>query len=259
VTRRWVKLPVENRTDWENMKQRYDANEPSRLPADAIERGKRLKERSWPIVIKFAGPFWQIREWVGFEGLCMMIYDDPELISEMCSFWEAHVMRLMERVFEHVIPDEIYISEDMAYKSFPMVSPEHVKQFFLPVWAKWGEYLKSKGVKIYAMDSDGNVDLLIPYWIEAGFNVCDPIEVAAGNDIVEFRKKYGTKMAYRGGVDKREIAKGGEAIEKEIERLMPVIISGGFIPGCDHAVPHDISWSNFVYYTKLLAKATGWL
>ena len=34
-------------------------------------------------------------------------------------------------------------------------------------------------------------------------NVCDPIEVAAGNDINEFRKKFGKNIAYRGGVDKR--------------------------------------------------------
>ncbi len=22
------------------------------------------------------GPFWQLREWLGFEGLCMLFYDD---------------------------------------------------------------------------------------------------------------------------------------------------------------------------------------
>ena len=66
-------------------------------------------------------------------------------------------------------------------------------------------------------------------------------------------------MAYRGGVDKREMAKGGIHIEKEMERLAPVIRDGGFIPSCDHGVPADVSWPNFVYYCKLLAEQTGWL
>ena len=66
-------------------------------------------------------------------------------------------------------------------------------------------------------------------------------------------------MAFRGGVDKRCIAQGGKAIEDEIKRLRPVIKSGGYIPGCDHAVPSDISWPNYLYYVKLLAKETGWL
>jgi hypothetical protein len=66
-------------------------------------------------------------------------------------------------------------------------------------------------------------------------------------------------MAYRGGIDKRAMAKGRSAIKKEIERLMPVIESGGYIPGCDHGVPADVSWPDFVQYVKLLAHATGWL
>jgi hypothetical protein len=66
-------------------------------------------------------------------------------------------------------------------------------------------------------------------------------------------------MAYRGGVDKRLMAKGGRYIEAEIERLMPVIRDGGYIPGCDHGVPSDVAWPDYVYYVKLLARATGWL
>lgn len=109
------------------------------------------------------------------------------------------------------------------------------------------------------MDSDGYIGELIPLWIESGINACDPVEVAAGNDIVVFRKIFGRNMAYPGGVDKRLMAKGGRHIEAEIERLTPVIRSGGFIPGCDHAVPSDVSWPCYVQYVRLLAKATGWL
>ena len=59
------------------------------------------------------------------------------------------------------------------------------------------------------MDSDGYIAHLIPIWIEAGINVCDPIEVAAGNDIVAFREQFGRQMAYIGGIDKRAMADGG--------------------------------------------------
>ena len=85
------------------------------------------------------------------------------------------------------------------------------------------------------------------------------MEVAAGNDIVEYRRKFGNKMAFRGGVDKREMAKGGKYIENELRRLEPVILRGGYIPGCDHGVPSDVSWKDFVDYVRLLAKHTGWL
>jgi uroporphyrinogen decarboxylase len=147
----------------------------------------------------------------------------------------------------------------MAYKGHSMVSPEMTRELLLPCWQRWGEIIRNAGVPVYAVDSDGFIEELIPIWLDAGINACDPIEVAAGNDIVKFRKMFGKNMAYRGGVDKREIAKGGYRIEAEIARILPVIKDGGFIPGCDHGVPHDVSWPDFVHYTKLLAKATNWL
>ena len=140
-----------------------------------------------------------------------------------------------------------------------MISPAMTREFLLPSYQRWGEILRRHKVPVYAMDSDGYIGELIPIWIEAGINACDPIEAAAGNDIAAFRKRFGRNMAYRGGVDKRLIARGGPHIEAEFERLLPVIRDGGYIPGCDHGVPADVSWPNYVDYVRLLARATGWM
>ena len=259
VTRRWIKCPVESRKDWEDMKRRYDPNEPTRLPDNAQRLGRELRNRNYPLQIHFNGVFFQLREWLGFENLCMMFHDDPALLHEMVEFWTDYIAALLKVTFECVIPDCVYASEDIAYKGFCMVSPQICREFLMPCWRKWGQVIRDAGVPVYAIDSDGYIGELIPIWIESGVNCCDPIEVAAGNDLNEFRKQFGKNIAYRQGVDKRLIAAGGAQIEAEIERLRPVINDGGFIPGCDHGVPHDISWPNFVYYVRLLAEATGWL
>jgi uroporphyrinogen decarboxylase len=259
VTRRWIKCPVESRSDWEDMKRRYDPDDPSRFPKNAEELGRTLKDRDWVVSLTFPGPFWQLREWLGFENLCMLFYDDPDFVREMISFWEDFVARLLEKTFRYVIPDVVRISEDMAYKGHSMLSPKMVREFLLPTYKRWGEIILGNGCPLYDVDSDGYIGELIPIWMEAGINVCDPVEVAAGNDIVEYRNRFGHKMAFRGGIDKRAIAKGGRVIEEEIKRVEPVIRDGGYIPGCDHGVPPDISWPNFVYYVKLLAEVTGWM
>ena len=259
VTRRWLKCPVESRADWADMKRRYDADDPARLPENPAELGKRLADRSWLIGFSFSGPFWQLREWVGFEQLCMMFHDDPGFVREMVEFWEEHVARLLENGLRYVKPDYVHLSEDMAYKCFSMISPAMVREFLLPTYKRWGEIVRKAGVPVYAMDSDGFIGELIPIWMEAGMNCCDPIEVAAGNDIVEFRREFGREMAYRGGIDKRAMAAGGKAIEDEIKRITPVVESGGYIPSCDHGVPADVSWPDFVHYVELLAGVTGWL
>ncbi len=259
VTRRWIKCPVESSADWENMKLRYDPATPSRLPENAEELGGILKNREHPIRFHFSGPFWQLREWLGFENLCMAFYDNPSWVKDMIAFWTDYVAQLLQRALHYVVPDCFHISEDMAYKGFSMISPDMCKEYLMPTWKTWGQIARDAGVPIYGIDSDGYIGELIPLWIESGINATDPVEVAAGNDINKFSKMFGKNMAYAGGVDKRCIAAGGQIIEKEITRLRPVIQNGGYIPGCDHGVPHDVSWPDYLHYIKLLAQETGWL
>ena len=63
-----------------------------------------------------------------------------------------------------------------------------------------------------------------------------------------------------GGIDKRCIAKGGRRHRgRSCAAWRRVVRDGGYIPGCDHGVPHDISWPDFHPLHQLLAKLTGWL
>lgn len=261
VTRKWHRFPVQSRRDWEEkIKWRYDPRGAGRFPADFEQRCARLQGRTEVAAIHFNGPFWQLREWCGMEGLCLLMADDPELVAEMAAFWTEFVSQTMAPILERVKLDRVGISEDMAYKAHSMISPAHVRRFLMPSYQRWVPQIKRSGCPIIDMDSDGYIGELIPLWIEAGINVCDPIEVAAHNDIVEFRQRFGRQMAYIGGIDKRALAKGGAVMEAELKRVIPPMLKeGGFIPSCDHGVPPDISWPNFVGYSRLLAKYTGWL
>lgn len=261
VTRKWHRFPVQSRADWvERIQWRYDPRAPGRFPSDFMERCQALRGRDYPLGVQVNGPFWQLREWLGFENLCLMMIDDPAFVMEMVEFWGDFVSRTLEPILENVELDYIGISEDMAYKAHSMISPAMVRRFLLPQYGRWVAQARASGCPIIDMDSDGDISLLIPLWIEAGINVCDPVEVAAGNDIVAYRRRFGTQMAYRGGIDKRAIAAGGEVMRREVMRVVPPLLQeGGFIPGCDHGVPPDISWPNFVEYTRLLAELTGWL
>lgn len=259
VTRRWIRCPVENREDWASMKERYHPDDPGRLPADAATLGQRLAGRKHPVAFRFSGPFWQLREWLGFEGLCEAFLDDPDWVREMVGFWREYIARLMESAFCRLVPDHVHFSEDMAYKAHPMIGPEMTREFLLPCYIRWGELLRRHGVPIYGIDSDGDITTLIPVWLEAGVNLVDPMEVAAGIDLPALRAVHGKRLAFGGGIDKRCIAAGGNRIAAEIDRLAPVIRSGGYIPGCDHGVPADVSWPDYARYVGLLARATGWL
>lgn len=260
VTRKWHKFPVENHQNWDKIKKRYKVNTPGRFPDDFDKRCQILKDRDYPFGLNINGPFWQLREWLGFENLCMLTIENPDFIQEMIDFWADFVLKTIKPILAKVKLDYVGFSEDMAYKQHSMISPKMVIQFLLPVYERWVRVLKESGCPLVGIDSDGYIGQLIPLWIEAGVNYCSPVEVAAGNDIVEYRKIYEDKMAYMGGIDKRAIAKGGEVIKREVERVVaPLLKDGGFIPSCDHGVPPDISWPSFIEYSRLLAKLIGWL
>ena len=259
VTRKWIHCPVQSRADWPDIARRYVHTQPARFPADFARRCTQLAGRDYPSVLGVPGPFWQLREWLGFEGLCVLFLDAPAFVEEMINFWQEFVSRMLKQILTQYVPDVLCISEDMAYKLKPMISPAMARRFLSPCWRAWAGQARAAGVAVVECDSDGFVGDLIPLWIEAGINSNSPQEVAAGNDLPAYRRQYGATMAYRGGVDKRAMAKGGEILRKEIARLRPSIEDGGYIPGCDHAIPPDVSWPNFVEYCRWLAQATGWL
>jgi hypothetical protein len=261
VTRKWHAFPVKSRQDWiEKIQWRYSPTAEGRFPADFEARCQNLRQRDGTLELTIPGPFWQLREWCGFETLCLLFVEAPDFVQEMIDFWGNFVLRTLDPVLTRIELDNITFSEDMAYKLHSMISPQMVRQFILPTYQKWVAAIRASGCPLVSVDSDGYVGELIPIWIEAGFNGCTPLEVAAGNDIVEFRRRFGKSMAFMGGIDKRALAAGGETLRTEVLRVVPPLLNeGGYIPGCDHGVPPDISWQNFAEYSRLLAQLTGWL
>jgi uroporphyrinogen decarboxylase len=55
-----------------------------------------------------------------------------------------------------------------------------------------------------------------------------------------------------GGMDKRILARDKRAIRDMVTGKKALLREGGYIPGCDHAIPPDIPWENFLYYHRLV-------
>jgi uroporphyrinogen decarboxylase len=51
--------------------------------------------------------------------------------------------------------------------------------------------------------------------------------------------------------------RGGSAIDRELERIKPLLDQGGFIPHLDHLVPPDISFKNYCTYLEKKRKLIG--
>ena len=68
-------------------------------------------------------------------------------------------------------------------------------------------------------------------------------------DIVEIRKKYDDKLAFKGGIDKYVLQKDKKAIRDELEyKLQSLMQVGGNVFGLDHRIPNGTSIENYRYY-----------
>ncbi len=106
-----------------------------------------------------------------------------------------------------------------------------------------------------AVDTDGDMNLLIPLFVDAGVNWLWPFEVQSGMDVVKVREEYPDEFMIWGGMDKRALALDKDAIRREVERVLPPMLEkGGYIPGIDHNVPPDVPLENFQFYLELVRK-----
>jgi len=255
----FVRFPVETRQDFRNFwKQRMQPDLEKRISPDWKNFLKEIRATPYPLVIisdRWGGFFGPLRNLVGVEKLCMLFYDDTAFLEEMMDANADFIISMMSQILDVIDIDAFGFWEDMAYKTGPLISPEMARKYMLPRYRKVVDFLTKKGVKYIGLDSDGDIDSLIPVWLDSGLNFLYPFEVQAGMDVIKVRKKYGKQLRIWGGVDKRAIAAGKNAIDKEIQRIMPLVEEGGYIPHADHSIPPDVSLENYLYYLEKMAES----
>jgi hypothetical protein len=258
----YLDFPVKDRASFRDYRFRYEGPVEPRYPADWEAQKARLLASDVPLTLMnpLSGTFGyysMLRNWIGTEHLSFLWYDDPGLIHECLDLLTDFALRLLERAVTEIPFDYVIIHEDMAGKGGPLMGPKLFREFLLPHYRRYVEFLKSHGVRLVLVDTDGDHNVLIPVFLEAGVDGFCPMERAAGMDPVRTQHEYGTSVCMMGGVDKREIARGPAAIDAELAYLAPVIERGGFIPTIDHSIPPDVSYQDFLYYLEAKQRWLG--
>ena len=281
----FVKFPVETEAEFERFAaERLALNAAQRLSPEwkkvvasgrvqaAVGRGelseadqvaaqqKPTAQEEWPRKCwadRWGGFFGSLRNMLGVENLCMAFYDQPTLIERMMEERADRIIEITGEVLKLTRFDVFWFWEDMAYKGGPLVGPDLFRKFAFRHYRRVCDWLHNQGIEHIGLDSDGNITSLIPLWLDAGLDHLWPFEVQAGMDVVQVRKQYGQRLAMMGGLDKRVLRVGGEVMRQEVDRLMPLVEDGGYIPEMDHSVPPDVSWKNFCDYIGYLKQRLG--
>jgi uroporphyrinogen decarboxylase len=251
----FIDWQVKNQRDFEKLKEeRFQPILEQRVPSQWKTLVEAHENRDYPLAIGGYpyGFYGFLRYLMGEERLLYNFYDDPALVRDMMNFLADFWIELWDQALSQISVDCVHFWEDMAYRSGPLISPAAFREFMMPAYKKVTDFLKGHGISVIVVDSDGNVETLIPLFLESGLTGMYPFEVQAGNDIVAIREQY-PKMHIIGGIDKIKISNGKDAIDEELNAKVPFMLEKlGYIPHVDHLVHPDISWDDFCYYRTRL-------
>ena len=256
----YVDHPVKGWQSWENdVKWRLNPEAPARYEGMAermqpyIEAGKRGAVVCQGVV----GGYMYLRSLIGPADLMYMVYDEPKLIHDCMQTWFMLADRITAEHQKYVTLDELFLAEDICYKGGPLISPSMIREFLFPYYQQLINNIKKRQLdntrKLYLqIDTDGDCRPVIPVYRELGMDYMSPFEAASGCDVVEIRKQY-PELLMRGGIDKRILAQGRDAIDRELERVIPFMREcGGYIPVCDHGVPEEVRFEDYCHFRARL-------
>jgi len=250
----YTNYPVSSADDWEKLKaERLDPNAPERFPADwhSIIKGMQERDAAIQIGVFPYGLFGTARDLMGVENLLVGFYDEPELIQDIMNYLTDFWISIYKNVLKDVHIDHIHIWEDMSGKNGPLISPAMFREFMMPNYLKIVDFAKQNDISIVSVDTDGNMDVMMPLLAESGINLVLPFEVQAGCDIVEISKQF-PDICLHGGIDKRKLVLSHADIDEELDRISEMFKVSTYIPALDHLPHPEISFSNFCYFIKRL-------
>lgn len=245
-----TEYPVETMEDWLKIKHWYEFRE-DRVDMEGLRALAKRQKEGTLILCGMPGGFDEPRQLMGEENLCIAFYEEPELIEDMLNTMADTANKVYERVCSILTPDLLHVHEDMAGKSGPLAGPTQIRAFIGPYYRRVWDPLHAAGATLFSQDSDGNMNAVIEPFLEAGLNIVYPCEPAAGMDIVEIRKKYGNRVALKGGIDKHALRKTIADVEAELTRkICAETLGGGVIFALDHRIPNGVPIENYRYYVR---------
>jgi len=193
---------------------------------------------------------WRIR---GMQELFIDLMLEEKKVKKMLERVEAFEIQLGLNQIKMGV-DLMFIGGDVAYDKGMFYSPDTWRKFFKPMLRNMCLAFKSAKPDIKILyHGCGNASAVYDDMIECGIDAYQTLEVKAGLDVVELKKKYKNRLAFVGNIDVREVLTGDQdSLKRDVLRRLNAAKGGGYIPMSDHSVPDNVPIENYDFYMDLI-------
>jgi uroporphyrinogen decarboxylase len=184
---------------------------------------------------------------MGYETLCMALFDQPDLVMAV----SQRIGELMTAYYERLLQLDrliaIFPGDDMGFRSATMISPAHLKQYILPWHRKFASMAHEAGLP-YFLHSCGNLGEIMP-------DLIDDVKIDARHSfedaimpMAEFKKRWGDQIAVLGGVDIDKLTRlSPEQLRVYVRKIIEDCAPGGrFAIGSGNSIPDYVPVENYL-------------
>ena len=178
---------------------------------------------------------------VGFENLCFMTFEEPELVQKIFDQVGSRLLRYYEICSKFDTVGALISNDDWGYNSQTMLKPSDMRKYVFPWHKKIVEAIHAAG-KPAILHSCGNLsevmdDIIYDMKYDGKHSYQDniiPVEDAY--------EKWGSEIAILGGIDVNFVCtESNEEINKRCIAMMQRVSSkGGYALGTGNSVPEYV-------------------
>ena len=243
-----VAYPLHRRQDLAH----YAAPDPS-LPGrlDEIHRALEINaaagERAVAVLGGVAGPFTQSWMLMGYESICLNIYDDRGFLKEVAALNNQYALQAIEAMAQAGV-DGIIVSEDLGDSAREFLRLEHFREIYLPYIAEIVEHIRARGLPA-VLHSCGHITNYLDDLVSLRLSAIHPLQRTAGMDLAAVKSKYGKRICIIGNIDSSRTLPFGseEDVAREVREALSIAMpGGGYVLASDHSLHDGIPVDNIL-------------
>ena len=187
----------------------------------------------------------------GYDNLCLMLYDNPQLVSAIFNKVGERLLKYYELALEYDTVGLLMSNDDWGFKTQTFLSPDDMKKYVFPWHKKFVELAHSKGIPA-VLHSCGCLDDVMDAVIDdMGFDGKHSYEDAI-LPVEETYEKWHERIAILGGIDMNFITQRSE--EEIVSRCRAMLTRahgrGGYALGTGNSVPEYVPQDHFIALLK---------
>jgi uroporphyrinogen decarboxylase len=236
-------------TSWEEF-DKYTWPKKEDINYSRFEKINKELPENMGIIGQYGDIFTNVWELMGFETFAMAIYEQPDLVEALFEKTSDLILNMFDTMADMESVGILWYSDDIAYSSNLMVSPDFLRIHFFPILTHIGKLARKRGIP-FIYHTDGVLWEVMEDIIDCGVNALHPIEPKS-MDIYEVKRKYGDRLCLCGGVEVDLLCRGtkSEVAELSNKYLEEIGSGGGYCLGSSNSIPNYINLQN--YQTMLI-------